>query len=338
MAAEDEADAIRELPPALTGRDVTHFLEAYGYFAHTPLDWRPTAAAPELKIRVTGHITSGKHTLYTLECSLRRPGHRRRPQPVGTLGTAGLKETLDTESSSSLSTAATTATGSSDETAEADEPAWLAWRASRRLAHLRAGLHDLVKHRLGSSYQTYFCKVPFAQRLRPAGTTARLDAWCSRLAYCISAKLVPPTVAAETLRLLGAPALSEGTRDAERPQSQDSPVAPVRPAIQENESFAGFWRAEWQQAELVPDGSGERPGPYPAGQCEQPPIPVRKHPVDILLPGLEFESDGEENASSAGSSPSRQAPTMASSNLDEEEDDRFLHRMKSKSPPADPEL
>ncbi|CAK9107639.1 Peptidylprolyl isomerase [Durusdinium trenchii] len=69
---------------------------------------------------------------------------------------------------------------------EAKRRPWLEWKASRRLVHLRAGLHDLVKHYLGSSYKTYFCQIPFARRLRPAGTTERLDVWCNRLACCLS--------------------------------------------------------------------------------------------------------------------------------------------------------
>mmetsp|Transcript_106097 Transcript_106097/g.310188 ORF Transcript_106097/g.310188 Transcript_106097/m.310188 type:complete len:328 (+) Transcript_106097:128-1111(+) len=83
------------------------------------------------------------------------------------------------------------------------------WKVARRLAHLREGLHDPLKRALGSSYQTYFCGVHFAHHLRPAGTTARLDAWCSRLAHCITAKLAPPEIAAVTLRVLDAPSLTE---------------------------------------------------------------------------------------------------------------------------------
>eukprot|EP00913_Durusdinium_trenchii_P000487 g445.t1 len=92
---------------------------------------------------------------------------------------------------------------------EAKRRPWLEWKASRRLVHLRAGLHDLVKHYLGSSYKTYFCQIPFARRLRPAGTTERLDVWCNRLACCLSSRLVPPIVAANVLRLVGAPNLKD---------------------------------------------------------------------------------------------------------------------------------
>jgi hypothetical protein len=81
----------------------------------------------------------------------------------------------------------------------------LQWRVALRLKHLRKGLHDLVKPQLGSSYPTYFHRIPFAHRGRPAGTTSRLDAWCQRLAKCISSKLVPPLVAAAVLRLTAVP-------------------------------------------------------------------------------------------------------------------------------------
>jgi len=79
------------------------------------------------------------------------------------------------------------------------------WHATLRLKHIRQGLHDVVKTQLGSSYQTYFIRIPFAHRGRPAGTTARLDAWCKRLAYCINAKLLPPVAMAAVLRLTSVP-------------------------------------------------------------------------------------------------------------------------------------
>jgi len=84
-----------------------------------------------------------------------------------------------------------------------------AWKVSRRLAHLREGLHDPLKRALGSSYQTYFSGVHFAHHLRPSGTTSRLDSWCRRLAHCITAKLAPPEIAAAALRVLAAPTLAE---------------------------------------------------------------------------------------------------------------------------------
>lgn len=112
-----------------------------------------------------------------------------------------------------------------------DQPA--RWVAHRRLAHLRAGLHDPIRKHLGSSYHTYFAGFPFAQHLRPSGTTARLDAWCQRLAQCISSKLVPPIAAAEALRLLGAPGAWEEPlfEDAAPGAEATSPPAGPMPAL-----------------------------------------------------------------------------------------------------------
>ncbi|CAE7805276.1 ABCG24 [Symbiodinium necroappetens] len=145
-----------ELPPLLTGREVQAFLEPFGFLANTPLDWQK-GPLPELRIIIAGHSSSGRHLFYNVECTLWRASH------------AGAGYAHKTEDASLTA-----------------QP-WLAWRASRRLAHLRQGLHDLVKSHLGSSYKTYFCHVPFAQRFR----------------------LVPPIVAANALRVLGAPNLKD---------------------------------------------------------------------------------------------------------------------------------
>lgn len=102
-------------------------------------------------------------------------------------------------------------------TSDGIEVARLSWRAARRLVQLRSGLHDPVKKELGDSYKTFFNGAPFAHRLKPTGTSARLNEWCSCLARCISARSAPPMVAAVTLRLLGAPDMSEHK---EGPQSR----------------------------------------------------------------------------------------------------------------------
>mmetsp|Transcript_119494 Transcript_119494/g.232587 ORF Transcript_119494/g.232587 Transcript_119494/m.232587 type:complete len:263 (-) Transcript_119494:65-853(-) len=82
---------------------------------------------------------------------------------------------------------------------------YLSWRCSRRLTQIRAGLHDMAKQELGSSYRVCFDGVHFASRLAPAGTTQKLNTWCQRLANSINSKSVAPVVAAFTLRALGAP-------------------------------------------------------------------------------------------------------------------------------------
>eukprot|EP00928_Gymnodinium_smaydae_P074898 TRINITY_DN57910_c0_g1_i1.p1 TRINITY_DN57910_c0_g1~~TRINITY_DN57910_c0_g1_i1.p1 ORF type:complete len:431 (-),score=46.05 TRINITY_DN57910_c0_g1_i1:29-1135(-) len=81
----------------------------------------------------------------------------------------------------------------------------LAWNASMRLSHLRKELHDKVKHELGSGYVALFQGVPFAHRMAPKGTTDRLDAWCKKLAECISCGSVPPLITLITLSALAVP-------------------------------------------------------------------------------------------------------------------------------------
>ena len=39
-----------------------------------------------------------------------------------------------------------------------EEKPWVRWKVSRRLAHLRGGLHDLVKHYLGSTSELMPCE------------------------------------------------------------------------------------------------------------------------------------------------------------------------------------
>lgn len=160
--------------PLLAGR-VPEFLERYGFQASTSMDWR--GPPPEMSIQVHGHHVSNGHTVYHVHCALSLCG----PQGLSEVGGEG----------------------------RSPRP-FLSWRSERRLGDLRAGLHHPVSKALGSSYGTYFCGVRFAHRMRPSGTTARLDAWCRRLAYCINAKLVPPAIAAETLRVLSAPEVEAG--------------------------------------------------------------------------------------------------------------------------------
>jgi len=92
---------------------------------------------------------------------------------------------------------------------DGSEAGRLIWRAARRLAHLRSGLHDPVKKELGDKYKTFFNGSPFAGRLKPPGTSARINEWCRCLAYSINDQSAPPMVVAVTLRLMGAPDMSE---------------------------------------------------------------------------------------------------------------------------------
>jgi len=81
----------------------------------------------------------------------------------------------------------------------------IVWRTIRRLKHLRGGLHDPVKQALGLEYNHYFGHTPFAHHTAPAGTTARLKAWFSSLATCISLGSLKPAVVAHIFRVLDGP-------------------------------------------------------------------------------------------------------------------------------------
>lgn len=154
----------------LPASEVPAFLAEYGYVACDELTWK--SAMPELTIQVVSHTTVRGHTFYHVDSTLRWvPSEDRR--------TEAMLDDAHTRLASS--------------------------QIGLRLSHLRAGLHDPIRRALGSSYQTYFSNSPFARKLRPVGTTSRLDAWCRRVAYCIGARLLPPWVAALTLRLLALP-------------------------------------------------------------------------------------------------------------------------------------
>jgi len=132
--------------------------------------WVWFSEPPDIALHVTGHNTTDGHQHYNIACTL---GFPKR------LSASGMQESR------------------------------LMWRAERRLAHMRTGLHDVVERQLGSSYGTYFSGIPFAHHMRPKGTTARLNAWCQQLALCINKRLVPPIIAATTLRFVGVPEVDD---------------------------------------------------------------------------------------------------------------------------------
>lgn len=87
---------------------------------------------------------------------------------------------------------------------------YLEWRTGRRLAHLRQGLHDIVKRELVDVYRERFGDVHFAHASGPRqiavpGTTGRLDKWSRRLALVINKKEAPPILVGSVLKCLGVP-------------------------------------------------------------------------------------------------------------------------------------
>lgn len=83
------------------------------------------------------------------------------------------------------------------------------WVVERRLAHIRALLHDPVKRELGKEYDFHFKGAHFAHHGGPPGTTARMEAWLGALARAIHAGEVSPALVASILRFLEAPRLDE---------------------------------------------------------------------------------------------------------------------------------
>mmetsp|Transcript_8539 Transcript_8539/g.22040 ORF Transcript_8539/g.22040 Transcript_8539/m.22040 type:complete len:344 (+) Transcript_8539:69-1100(+) len=154
---------------------VPSFLEPYGYSARSAQEWLPPL--PVMCLSVKGHEEDGGHTLYHVDCQLSRAVPPKRATPAGWRCRPDVAP-----------------------------PLWhMECRTSVRLAQLRVGLHDLVKKQLGSAYGRHFHGIPFAHRGAPPGTTARLDAWCRRLAERINDKAFPPCLAAAALRFLRAP-------------------------------------------------------------------------------------------------------------------------------------
>lgn len=80
------------------------------------------------------------------------------------------------------------------------------WVVHRRLSHVREGLHEIVKQRLGSDYAEHFGAAPFARSGGLPGTTARLRGWCQAFTRAANAGALPPGIIACALRLFDAPA------------------------------------------------------------------------------------------------------------------------------------
>jgi len=91
------------------------------------------------------------------------------------------------------------------------------WVVERRLAHLRAMLHNPVKRDLGKAYSQHFGKVHFARRTGPPGTTARLEEWLAILAKLINHGELSPVRVAAILRFLETPEINIYAKNGEEP-------------------------------------------------------------------------------------------------------------------------
>jgi len=107
------------------------------------------------------------------------------------------------------------------------------WEVERRLAHMRALLHDPVKQELGKKYDFHFKGAHFPHHGGPSGTTARMEAWLGALSRTIHAGKLSPILVASVLSFLEVPQLDEDAGQAtvtstyqvtdqqEEPPSQD---------------------------------------------------------------------------------------------------------------------
>jgi len=96
------------------------------------------------------------------------------------------------------------------------------WMVERRLAHVRAMLHDPVKQELGKDYVQYFGKARFAHHGGPPGTTVRMDSWLAALSNAICCRALSPKLVAFILIFLEAPLLDE---DAGKVRMTDMPLS-----------------------------------------------------------------------------------------------------------------
>mmetsp|Transcript_69055 Transcript_69055/g.174043 ORF Transcript_69055/g.174043 Transcript_69055/m.174043 type:complete len:235 (+) Transcript_69055:75-779(+) len=89
------------------------------------------------------------------------------------------------------------------------EESAISWSTTQRLRYLRRHFHDHIKRELGEEYHKIFSATPFAHRMGPPGTTGRLHAWFQTLAACMTAGLLRPSLVADVLRSLQAPAVNK---------------------------------------------------------------------------------------------------------------------------------
>eukprot|EP00439_Symbiodinium_sp_Y106_P022781 s2332_g2.t2 len=169
------------------------FLGFYGYRILTNRTWADCPVAgqtPILSLTVMQHIEQAGHTWYVVSCELM-------------LFNAGERDLCSHSCALHVGTLA----------CMIDDV--LKWEAPRRLAQLRADLHDRVKFSMEpKEYKALFEEAPFAHAGGPSGTTLRLSNWLSALAASINKLSVTPAVASFTLTFLHAPLPPHLVRDA----------------------------------------------------------------------------------------------------------------------------
>jgi len=105
------------------------------------------------------------------------------------------------------------------------------WTVERRLAHVRALLHDPVKQELGDNYDDHFQCAPFALYGGLPGSTARMQSWLAALSKAIQAGAVSPALVVSILQFLEAPSLSEHRRQLVFPRAEPIPATVCLPDL-----------------------------------------------------------------------------------------------------------
>jgi len=157
------------------------------------------------------------------------------------------------------------------------------WVVERRLAHIRALLHDPVKRELGKEYDFHFKGGHFAHHGGPPGTTARMEAWLGALSRAIHAGELSPAIVASILRFLEAPqldedagqAVSEGAA-AYTSQSTDQQEEPAMQNCPDDKTDSGADDAaeegaeeDGEEAADIVDASSPRPEPAAATERKE---------------------------------------------------------------------
>lgn len=165
----------------LDAPQVPAFLQRYGYHADTPSTWEKNQDRPELVMNV---ISSENGDPKSMSWFLMGGGDKADSQSMVWYS---IQCCLDRKDGRNL----------------------LCWQVDRRLAHLRALLHDPLKEELGGAYDKLFAGAHFAHRTGLRSSATRLEGWFAALGSSVNKGLLPPKQTARVLRFLEVPEFRE---------------------------------------------------------------------------------------------------------------------------------
>eukprot|EP00933_Yihiella_yeosuensis_P021452 TRINITY_DN16961_c0_g2_i1.p1 TRINITY_DN16961_c0_g2~~TRINITY_DN16961_c0_g2_i1.p1 ORF type:complete len:262 (+),score=42.63 TRINITY_DN16961_c0_g2_i1:40-786(+) len=178
------------------------YLELFQCNAVSDVRWGPNCnspgSRPQLELHLEEHVEQAGHTWYVVQCAL-------------------------------ITSVRTSWARSSSSSAPPPVDKIVEWEAPRRLAQLRAGLHDPLRDFLGETmYRNRFGDAPFAKHGGWSGTTARLKNWLSALASLVNSDEATPGSVLLALNffrahsMLGRQSLLEQRRQSQDRQSSES--------------------------------------------------------------------------------------------------------------------